>query len=91
MATRALTAAPSPNEVSWAGNSAFDARIATVVTLVEYSDSAPTQALRDLYESLALRAQMELVKLDRCLADDVAAFNALCREAGVDSIVRRVP
>jgi hypothetical protein len=30
---------------------------------------------------------MELVKLDRCLAGDVAAFNARCREAGVDAIV----
>jgi hypothetical protein len=64
----------------------LNSRIATVVTLVEYSDAAPTRALSDLYESLALRAAMELAKLDRCLTDDVVAFNALCREAGVSAI-----
>ena len=55
--------------------------------LIEYSDSAPTQALRELTDSLALRAGMELAKLDRCLAEDVPAFNALCRDAGVPAIV----
>jgi hypothetical protein len=30
---------------------------------------------------------MELAKLDRCLAEDVPAFNALCREASVAAIV----
>ena len=59
----------------------------TVIPLIEYSDAAPTQALRDLTESLALRTGMELAKLDRCLAEDVAAFNALCRDAGVAAIV----
>jgi len=65
----------------------LNSRIATLIPLVEYSDAAPTQALRDLTESLALRTGMELAKLDRCLAEDVAAFNALCRDAGVAAIV----
>ncbi len=65
----------------------LNTRIGTVVTLVDYSDAAPTRALRELYESLALRAQMELAELDRCLADDVAAFNALCRDGGLAAIV----
>jgi hypothetical protein len=30
---------------------------------------------------------MALAKLDRCLAEDVAAFNALCREVGLAAIV----
>jgi photosystem II stability/assembly factor-like uncharacterized protein len=67
--------------------SKLNSRLATLVPLVEYSDSAPTTSLRELGESLELRASMELAKLDRCLADDVAAFNALCREGGVDAIV----
>jgi photosystem II stability/assembly factor-like uncharacterized protein len=67
----------------------LNTRIATVVTLIEYSDAVPTQALRDLHESLALRAGMVLAKLERCLTEDLAAFNALCREAGVDAIPRR--
>ena len=67
--------------------SKLNSRLATVVGLIEYSDAAPTLALRDLHENLALRAEMELAKLDRCLAEDVPAFNALCRDAGVAAIV----
>jgi hypothetical protein len=62
-------------------------RIATVVTLIEHSDAAPTEALRELTESLELRARMVLGELDRCLREDVAAFNAQCREAGQSAIV----
>ncbi len=72
--------------------SRLNTRIATTVSLIEYADALPTVALRELHESLALRAEMELAKLDRCLAEDVAAFNTLCRESGVAAIVpkRRV-
>ena len=65
----------------------LNTRVATLMPLVEYSDSAPTQALRELIDSLALRAGMELAKLDQCLAGDVAAFNAICRDASVPAIV----
>ena len=67
--------------------SKLNSRIATVLPLIEYSDAAPTQPLRELTESLALRSGVELAKLDRCLAEDVAKFNALCREAGLAAIV----
>jgi len=67
----------------------LNSRIATIVGLIEYSDAAPTQALRELSENVALAAEMELAKLDRCLAEDVLAFNALCRDAGVAAIVPR--
>jgi photosystem II stability/assembly factor-like uncharacterized protein len=67
--------------------SKLNSRLATVVGLIEYADSAPTTALRELTLSLALRAEVELQKLDRCLAGDVAAFNALCRTEGVSAIV----
>ena len=70
----------------------LNTRIATVVTLIEYADAAPTMALRELHESLALRSEMELGKLDRCMAEDVAHFNTLCRETGVAAVVpRRAP
>jgi hypothetical protein len=64
----------------------LNTRIATLVGLIEYSDAAPTLALRELCENVTLRADMELAKLDRCLATDVPAFNALCREAGLGAI-----
>jgi hypothetical protein len=67
--------------------SKLNSRLAAVVGLIEYSDAAPTAALRELTESLALRIAMELAKLDRCLAEDVPAFNALCREVGLAAIV----
>jgi hypothetical protein len=65
----------------------LNTRIATVVPLIEYSDAAPTQALRDLAADLARRAAAELAKLDRVFSDDVASFNALCRDAGVAAII----
>ena len=67
----------------------LNSRLATVVTLIEYSDSAPTQALRELSETLAGRIQAELAKLDRCLGEDVPAFNALCFDEGAAAIVAR--
>jgi photosystem II stability/assembly factor-like uncharacterized protein len=69
--------------------SKLNTRIATVVPLIEYSDSAPTAALREVHDSVALRIEMELAKLARCLKDEVPAFNALCRDAGVAAIVPR--
>jgi hypothetical protein len=65
----------------------LNTRIATIVPLIEYSDSPPTAPLRELTDNLALRAEMELGKLERVLTDDVAAFNAACRGAGVEAIV----
>ncbi len=67
--------------------SKLNSRIATVLPLIEYSDAAPTAALRELAEDLQRRAEVELGKLDRCLADDVARFNALCRDAGVAAVI----
>jgi hypothetical protein len=65
----------------------LNSRLATVVVLVEYSDAAPTRALRELSESLASRIEAELTKLDRCLTDDVSRFNALCFDEGASAIV----
>jgi hypothetical protein len=65
----------------------LNSRIATVVTLIEYSDAAPTRALRELHESLAARAEAELARLDRCLTQDVSAFNALCFDEGANVLV----
>ena len=47
------------------------------------------QALRELYQNLALRTAMELAKLDRCLAEDVPALNALCRDTSLAALVPR--
>ena len=65
----------------------LNTRIGTVIPLIEYSDAAPTRALRDLTEDLARRAEVELGKLAGVLRDDVARFNALCKDAGVAAIV----
>jgi hypothetical protein len=64
----------------------LNSRIATMVGLIEYSDAAPTRALRELHESLAQRIDSELAKLDRCLTADVAAFNGLFFDEGVAAI-----
>jgi photosystem II stability/assembly factor-like uncharacterized protein len=69
----------------------LNSRLATIAPLIDYSDTLPTAALRELTDNLALRAEMELAKLDRCLAEDVAAFNARCREAGLAAIIPKPP
>ena len=65
----------------------LNTRIGTVIPLIEHSDAAPTRALRDLTEDLARRAEVELAKLARVLADDLARFNTQCKDAGVPAIV----
>ena len=66
--------------------SKLNSRIATIVGLIDYSDAAPPRALRELYESLAQLIEAELAKLDRCLTEDVAAFNGLFFDEGVAAI-----
>jgi hypothetical protein len=66
--------------------SKLNSRLAALVGLIEYSDAAPPRALRELYEDLAGRIQAELARLDRCLTEEVAAFNALCFDEGVAAI-----
>jgi hypothetical protein len=65
----------------------LNTRIGTVIGLIDYADAPPTQALRDLTADLGRRAQVELARLERLIAEDVARFNAQCREAGVAAIV----
>jgi photosystem II stability/assembly factor-like uncharacterized protein len=65
----------------------LNTRIGTVIGLVEYADAPPTQALRDLTADLGRRAEAELAKLERILAEDVPRFNAQCRDAGLGAIV----
>jgi hypothetical protein len=68
----------------------LNTRLATLGPLIDYSDALPTAALRELTDNLALRAEMELAKLERCLTDDVAAFNTLCRDAGLAAVAPKV-
>jgi hypothetical protein len=69
--------------------SKLNSRLASLLPLIEYTDAAPTAALRELYVTLAERIDRELERLDRCLAADVPAFNTLCRASGVDAIIDR--
>ncbi|HXJ77591.1 MAG TPA: glycosyl hydrolase [Candidatus Methylomirabilis sp.] len=71
--------------------SKLNTRVATLAVLIEHSDAAPTTALRELVESHSEHAEIELAKLDRCLGDDLVAFNALCRDGAVPAIVPRRP
>jgi photosystem II stability/assembly factor-like uncharacterized protein len=65
----------------------LNTRIGAVIGLIEYGDAPPTQALRDLTADLHRRAETELARLERIMAEDVARFNAQCRDAGVAAIV----
>jgi photosystem II stability/assembly factor-like uncharacterized protein len=67
----------------------LNTRIGTVIGLIDYADAPPTQALRDLTADIAHRAETELGRLERLIAEDVARFNVQCRDAGVAAIVPR--
>ena len=69
--------------------SRLNSRVATLIALIEHSDAAPTAPLRELYASLAERAERELAGLDRCLGEDLAGLNALCLQSAVPVIAPR--
>jgi hypothetical protein len=67
--------------------SKLNSRLAMLLPLMEYSDSASTMAQRELYQSLVTRIDMELARFDRCLREALPAFNALCRTSGVEAVI----
>ncbi|MBI1735779.1 MAG: glycosyl hydrolase [Candidatus Rokubacteria bacterium] len=69
--------------------SKLNVRLATLLPLVEYADAPPTAPQRELYETLATAIDAQLARLDRVIAEDVRAFNALCRSSGVDAVAAR--
>ncbi|MBN1938736.1 MAG: glycosyl hydrolase, partial [Candidatus Aminicenantes bacterium] len=65
----------------------LDNKLAALAMVAASADARPTDQSVALYEELAATARAELAKLGAILEKDVAAFNALVRDAGVPAVV----
>ena len=61
-------------------------RLVSLISVVSSADAAPPRQAFDVYEHLATRVRQELDRLQALVETDVAAFNALVRDAGLPAI-----
>jgi photosystem II stability/assembly factor-like uncharacterized protein len=64
-------------------------RLVSLMSVLSSADAAPPRQAREVYEHLAGLARRELARLDALVETDVAAFNALVREANLPAIATR--
>ena len=64
-------------------------RLASLMSVLSSADAAPPRQAHLVYEHLATLARRELARLDSLIETDVAAFNALVREASLPAIAAR--
>ena len=60
--------------------------LATLVSVVESADSAPTKSSYEVFEHLSTRVAGEIEPLREIIDRDIPAFVALVRESGVPDI-----
>ena len=63
------------------------ARLSTLASVVAIADAAPPQQARDLFEDLSTQLDEVLVRLDRLIAEDVAAFNEAIENSDMPAVV----
>ena len=61
----------------------LDAKLAGVSFVVATADGRPTQQSYDVYDDVAGRIDVQLGALERVIGEQVSAFIAAVREAGV--------
>ncbi len=66
-------------------------KLAALAGVVASADAAPTRQSYAVFEDLSVRLDQGLARLREIVATDVAAFNALIREAEFPAIVPAVP
>ena len=64
-------------------------RLASLMSVLSSADAAPPRQALQVYEHLAEVARRELARLEALIETDVAAFNALVREASLPAIATR--
>ncbi len=62
-------------------------KLATLTMVVSNADAAPTAQAREVFASLRERVDRQVARLDGVVGEDLAAFNALLREAAVPAVV----
>ena len=61
-------------------------RIASLLAVVEATDTAPTQQSNIVYEGLASEANVPLKAAEKLLTEDIAAFNKLVRDSNIPAV-----
>ncbi|HEV2461079.1 MAG TPA: hypothetical protein VGS80_22230, partial [Ktedonobacterales bacterium] len=69
----------------------LNAKVAALASVVASGEAAPTRQARQVFDDLSARVAAQLPRLREVIDTDVAAFNALIREAGVPAIVPTAP
>ena len=65
----------------------LNAKVAALASVVASGEAAPTRQARQVFDDLSARVAAQLDRLRELIDTDVAAFNALIREASVPAIV----
>jgi photosystem II stability/assembly factor-like uncharacterized protein len=74
------TATPQP------GPYRLNEKLAALGNMIDESDDAPTAGSHEVYAELAAQAEAERAALQQLLDEDVAAFNELVRESGMEAV-----
>jgi photosystem II stability/assembly factor-like uncharacterized protein len=65
----------------------LNAKLAALSSIVASADAAPTRQARDVFADLSARVDQQLDRLRQLLDSDLAAFNALIRDATVAAVI----
>ena len=65
----------------------LNAKLASLTSVVASADTAPTQQAYDVFADLAARIDCQLERWQQLVAEDVATFNTLIRNADVPAVV----
>ncbi|MBI1800491.1 MAG: glycosyl hydrolase, partial [Chloroflexi bacterium] len=67
--------------------SKLNSRLAALTSFVDSADYPPTRQAREVFDGLSARIDEQLARLQALVRTDVAAFNQMMRDAGVDALV----
>ena len=70
--------------------SRLNSRLAALASFADSADSRPPQQVYDVFEDLSKRIDAQMERYRQTLNQDIAAFNKLLRESGVDGILPKV-
>ncbi len=70
--------------------SKLNSRLAALSSFADSADSRPPQQVHDVFNDLSQRIDEQLARYQQMVNEDIAAFNKLCRESGVEAILPKV-
>jgi len=68
----------------------LNTRLAALSSFADSADSHPPQQVYDVFNDLSQRIDEQIARYRQMVNEDIAAFNKLCRESGVEAILPKV-